>query len=310
MKARVAIGVDIGGTNTKLALVTHDGQMRGARSFKTQEFAHFADYLKELTRQIKELIEFKKTTSLADIPIAGVGVGAPNANWNNGMIESPVNLKWGRVDLAHQLEAAVGLPVELDNDANTAAIGEALFGVAKGVRDFILVTLGTGVGTGVYAEGVMIRSLNGKAGEGGHINVEKDGRLCGCGGKGHLEAYASSSGVELTALEIMGERKTAKEVSDLCRQGDAKADQVVEKTAEWLGLGMSTMGAMLNPSLFVIGGGVSQLSDNFNKRVQHWLDHYAFKPIKHEAQVKLTMMNQENGSVLGAAALILHAHQS
>ncbi|MFP5491750.1 MAG: ROK family protein [Bacteriovoracia bacterium] len=306
MKARVAIGIDIGGTNTKLALVTHDGSVRGSRTFKTQEHQDFADYLKELVRHIHELIDLKKTTSLADIPIAGIGVGAPNANWNNGHIVSPVNLKWGRVDLAHQLEAAVGLPVELDNDANTAAIGEALFGVAKGVRDFTMVTLGTGVGTGIFAEGQIIRSENGKAGEGGHIVIEPKGRMCACGGQGHLEIYASSPGVEMTAHEVFGRPVTAKEVSDLAKKGDKKAEQVVEMTAEWLGLGLSTMAAVLNPSLFVLAGGVSQISEDFEKRVQHWLDHYAFKGIRHEARVKTTSTNQETGSVLGAAALILH----
>jgi glucokinase len=306
MKARAAIGIDIGGTNTKMALVTNDGNVRGARSFKTQDFPDFPAYLAELTRQLKDLIEFKKTTSLAEMPIAGIGVGAPNANWNNGHIESPVNLKWGRVDLAHQLEAAIGFPVELDNDANTAAIGEALFGVAKGVRDFVLVTLGTGVGTGVYAEGQVIRSANGKAGEGGHIVIEKDGRQCACGGKGHLESYASSPGVEATASKIFGRPVSAKEVSDLLKKGDPKAEQVVEQTAEWLGLGLSTMAAVLNPSMFVIAGGVSLIADDFDKRVQHWLDHYAFKGIRHEARVRTTSTNQENGSVLGAAAMILH----
>ncbi|MBY0517283.1 MAG: ROK family protein [Bacteriovoracaceae bacterium] len=307
MKARVAIGIDIGGTNTKLALVTNDGMLRGARSFKTQDYPDFPHYLAELTKQINELIEFKKTSSLADTPIAGIGVGAPNANWNNGCIVSPVNLKWGKVDIAHQLEAATGLPVELDNDANTAAIGEALFGVAKGVRDFVLVTLGTGVGTGIFAEGIIIRSENGKAGEGGHIVVQKDGRLCGCGGKGHLEIYASSTGVEMTAQEIFGKKVTAKEISELYKKGDALAEKVVDQTAEWLGLGLSTMAAVLNPSLFVIAGGVSQISEDFDKRVQHWLDQYAFKAIRHEARVKTTSTNQETGSVLGAAALILHS---
>jgi len=306
MKARVAIGIDIGGTNTKLALVTNDGAIRGAKNFKTQDYPDFPAYLKELSRQIQELIELKKTTSLAEIPIAGIGVGAPNANWNNGQIVSPVNLKWGKVDLAHQLEAAVGLPVELDNDANTAAIGEALFGVAKGERDFIMVTLGTGVGTGIYAEGQIIRSANGKAGEGGHIVIEKDGRQCACGGKGHLEAYASSPGVEQTAQKIFGRKMTAKEVSDLCTQGDALANKTVDETAEWLGLGLSTMAAVLNPTMFVLAGGVSQISEDFDKRVQHWLDVYAFKAIRHEARVRTTSTNQENGSVLGAAALILH----
>lgn len=306
MKARVAIGIDIGGTNTKLALVTNEGAIRGAKSFKTQDYPDFPAYLKELSRQIQELIELKKSTSLADTPIAGIGVGAPNADWNTGFIVSPVNLKWGKVDLAHQLEAAVGLPVELDNDANTAAIGEALFGVAKGERDFIMVTLGTGVGTGIYAEGQIIRSKNGKAGEGGHIVIDKDGRQCACGGKGHLEAYASSPGVEQTGEKIFGRKITAKEVSELCTKGDALADKTVDQTAEWLGLGLSTMAAVLNPTLFVLAGGVSQISEDFDKRVQHWLDVYAFKAIRHEARVRTTSTNQENGSVLGAAALILH----
>ncbi len=306
MKARVAIGIDIGGTNTKLGLVTSDGTLRGFKSFKTQDPPDFPGYFVHLKRHLTELLELKKTTSLAELPLAGIGVGAPNANWNTGHIESPVNLKWGKVDLAHQLEAALGFPVELDNDANTAAIGEGLFGVAKGVRDFVLVTLGTGVGTGIFAEGHIVRSQNGKAGEGGHIVVEKDGRLCGCGGKGHLEAYASSKGVELTAQELFGRHVLPEEVSKLLQQGDATAEQVVERTAEWLGLGLSTMAAVLNPSLFVLAGGVSQLADDFDKRVQHWLDHYAFKAIRHEARVRVTSTNQETGSVLGAAAMILH----
>ncbi|MFP5458592.1 MAG: ROK family protein [Bacteriovoracia bacterium] len=307
MKARLAIGIDIGGTNTKLALVTVEGVVRGARSFKTKDFPDFPSYLAELSRQIQELVELKKTTSLAEIPIAGIGVGAPNANWNTGEIVSPVNLRWGRVDLAHQLEVATGLPVELDNDANTAAIGEALFGVAKGVRDFVMVTLGTGVGTGVFAEGQIIRSQNGKAGEGGHIVIEPRGRACACGGLGHLESYASSQGVEQTALEVFQKPLTAKEVSDLFNSGDLSATQVVERTAEWLGLGLATMAAVLNPTLFVLAGGVSQISEDFEKRVQHWLDHYAFKAIRHEARVRSTSISPDTGSVLGSAALILHS---
>lgn len=305
MKSRVAIGVDIGGTNTKLAIVTQDGHARGARSFKTQNFSDFSSYLDELVKQINELIEFKKTTSVAHIPIAGIGIGAPNANWNTGCIESPVNLNWGTVNLSHELETKLGFPVELDNDANTAALGEALFGAAKDVKDFILVTLGTGVGTGVYSEGMIIRSKNGKAGEGGHILIERNGRQCGCGGIGHLEAYASNSGVQKTALEIMGEPLKAREVSELAQKKDAKAAEVIEVTAEWLGLGLSSMASVLNPSLFVLGGGVSQISDDFHKRVEHWLNHHVFKPLRQEARVVKSQMNQEHGSILGAAALVL-----
>ena len=306
-KVRVAVGIDIGGTNTKLGLVTPDGNLRGFRSFKTQAYPDFESYAVELFRQVHELLELKKTTSLADIPLAGIGVGVPNANWNTGIVEAPHNFRWGKVDLTHRLEAHFNLPTEIDNDANTAAIGEARFGVAKGVRDFVLVTLGTGVGTGVYAEGQIIRSANGKAGEGGHIVVEKNGRACNCGGLGHLEAYASSRGVELTGEEYFKRKITAQEISEALKNGDPLAETTVDTVAEWLGLGMSTMAAVLNPSLFVIAGGVSNIADDFDKRVQKWLDHYTFRAIRYEAKVKITSTNQDTGSVLGAAALILEA---
>lgn len=304
-KVRVAVGVDIGGTNTKLGLVTPDGTLRGFRTFKTQDYPDYPSYEQELFRQIHELLDLKKSTSLADLPMAGIGVGVPNANWNTGIVEAPHNLHWGKVDLTHRLEAHFNLPTEVDNDANTAAIGEALFGVAKGVRDFVLVTLGTGVGTGIYAEGQIVRSANGKAGEGGHIIVEKAGRTCLCGGQGHLEGYASSTGVELTGAEVFKRKIAAKEISELLSKGDAQAERVVEITAEWLGLGLSTMAAVLNPSLFVIGGGISHLADDFDKRVQKWLDHYTFRALRYEAKVKISSTNQDTGSVLGAAALIL-----
>ena len=306
MKVRIAVGVDIGGTNTKLGLVTPDGVLRGFRSFKTQDFVNFENYAQALFRQIQELIDIKKTTSLAELPLAGIGVGVPNANWNTGMVEAPHNFKWGKIDLAHRLEAHFSLPTEIDNDANTAAIGESLFGVAKGVPDFIMTTLGTGVGTGVFAEGKIIRSANGKAGEGGHLIVDPKGRTCLCGGIGHLEGYCSSSGVEKTGQEVFGRKISTLEVSDLYAKGDVQAEKVVELTAEWLGLGFANMASILNPSLFVIGGGVSQMAADFDKRVQHWMDHYTFKSIRHEARVRLSATNQDTGSVLGAGALILH----
>lgn len=306
MKVRIAVGIDIGGTNTKLGLVTPDGTLRGFRTFKTQAFADFESYAVELFRQIQELLDMKKTTSLSELPLAGIGVGVPNANWNTGMVEAPHNFKWGKVDLAHRLEAHFSLPTEIDNDANTAAIGESLFGVAKGVPDFVLMTLGTGVGTGIFAEGKIIRSANGKAGEGGHIIIDPHGRTCLCGGVGHLEGYGSSSGVEQTAKEVFGRPLGAKEVSELYAKGDAQAEKVIDLTAQSLGLGMANMAAVLNPSLFVIGGGVSQIASDFDKRVQKWLDEYTFKSIRHEARVRLTSTNQDTGSVLGAGALILH----
>jgi glucokinase len=302
---KCAIGIDIGGTNTKLGLVTSTGELFFHEHFKTEEHSKYPSFEKVLFEKIREILDKKShEAALKDLPLAGLGVGAPNANFNTGLLESPVNIPWGTIKLQERLKNEFQIPVVLDNDANAAALGEARFGVAQGVKDFILVTLGTGVGTGILSQGKILRSEPGKAGEGGHITIFRDGRACGCGGSGHLESYASSRGVRQTALEITGQSLGAREICDLFIQSDAKAIKVVDFTAECLGFALANMCSLLNPTLIVLGGGVSLLSPDLAQRVEKWLKHYTFRIIREDARVVLSDLQAKQGSVLGASTLV------
>lgn len=309
MKAKLAIGIDIGGTNTKLGIVSHTGETYAFMSFKTLGERKFPEYFEDLSQHIRELLDYKATHhKLNKIPLSGIGVGAPNANYHNGMVEAPVNLNWGTVALAQELEQTFSLPTQLDNDANTAAVGEYLFGVARGVKDFVLITLGTGVGTGIITDGKVLRGPKGKAGEGGHIIIEPNGRPCACGGKGHLEAYASSKGVEETARDIFGKEMTTYELAERITQNDPKAMKVLHALAQQLGFGSAQMCTMLNPEQVILAGGVSMLSSELANLTQYYLDQYVFKAVKGDCRVEISSICQQKGAVLGAASLILQGN--
>jgi glucokinase len=302
---KCAIGIDIGGTNTKLGLVTDQGLVYFHDHFRTEDYPEFIYYQKELFERINRLIiSYQSSFEVRNLSLVGIGIGAPNANFHTGFLESPVNIPWGSVALKSILETRFKLPVVLDNDANAAALGEAQFGVAKNVADFILVTLGTGVGSGIFSQNKILRSTPGKAGEGGHLTIVKDGRSCGCGGLGHLESYCSSKGVRLTAEEMMGQSLGAREISDLFIQNNPMAIEVVDFTAKCLGFGLSQMCALLNPTLIVLGGGVSLLSPDLAERTEQWLKHYTFRAIRDDAHIEISQLQTKQGSVLGAATLV------
>jgi glucokinase len=291
-----AIGIDIGGTNTKIALVNNLGEVHDNEVFATKDMGPFSQYYDHLKSIINKFIKIK--------PVIGIGVGAPNANFHSGIIENPVNLDWGNVPLKRYLEEDFKIKVRLDNDANVAAIGESIFGATIGVQDFILVTLGTGVGTGIFVEGRLLRGKNGKAGEGGHLVVEANGRHCGCGGYGHLEAYASKSGIEKTAFEIFSVNKTTEEIAQLFLQDDARAKDVIHRTAFYLGFGLSQICALLNPQVIAIGGGVMNIDPELPQKIQRVLDLYSFRGIRGETKVIHSVGCREKGAVLGAGALV------
>jgi glucokinase len=297
-KKRFAIGIDIGGTNTKLALVNSSGEVFHHLSFKTEDYHKFDEYFKILTSHIDDLI--KKHNSNLD----GIGIGAPNVNYHTGVLESPINIPWGKIALREKIIERYKLKTVVDNDANAALLGESLFGKAKGFEDVIQVTLGTGVGTGLMSHGRIIRGKNGKAGEGGHLVVVENGRLCACGGLGHLECYASSRGVRLIAQEIIGRSLGAREISELYIQNDPKAIEVVNQTCKHLGFGLSMMCSLLNPSLIVLSGGVSLLAQDLAQKTKTYLDQFTFQIIRGEAEVVVSNISQKEGSVLGAAALL------
>ena len=205
---KYALGIDIGGTNTKLGIVTSDGQIVAADTLPTESESDFSTFVKRVFEKSAPLIEKHKVT--------GIGVGAPNANAKTGRIEYPPNLNWEVENLVQDFEAAFKLPTKLENDANLSAVGEKLWGQGKDLDDFIVVTLGTGLGTGVFSSGRLINS------EGGHITIVKDGRPCGCGGKGHLECYASVRGIKETVKELTGKDMKFAEILQLYKNKDTE----------------------------------------------------------------------------------------
>jgi len=294
-----AIGMDIGGTNTKMAIVDMAGLVHRHVSFPTDSHLPFSNFVDRVDEQIKKLTEGFK-----ELQIQGVGVGAPNANPLTGMVQNPPNLKWGTVPLKAALEAKISRPVWIDNDANVAAMAEGIWGVALRKKNFIIVTLGTGVGTGIVVDGKLLVGGNGIAGEGGHLTIIPNGRDCGCGGKGHLECYASASGLEKTGFEILGETLSSQQIGERFKNGDPRAKEVVEKTASYLGQGIALMVNILAPEMVILAGGVSLVGKPFDSMVEKYMNDYVFPPFKGHTHVCFSKISKENGAVLGAASLV------
>ena len=240
------VGIDIGGTNTVFGIVDARGNVIASSSIKTGKFADVNDYVADLKAALTSLLEAHDAVD----KIAGIGVGAPNGNYFSGCIENPPNLPWkGKIPFAHLLHEAFGVPVALTNDANAAAIGEMTYGVARGMKDFIMITLGTGVGSGIVVNGQLVYGHDGFAGELGHVIVKpSNGRMCGCGRSGCLEAYCSATGVARTAREFLEirtdasrlrdipvEEITSKDVYDAAVLGDKLAKEIFQYTGEIMG---------------------------------------------------------------------------
>ncbi|MBC75464.1 MAG: glucokinase [Halobacteriovoraceae bacterium] len=298
-----AIGIDIGGTNTKIAIVNSSGKVEAFNAFSTKgpsNFELFSDKVFEVSKNL--LAEL----NLGIKDVKGVGVGAPNGNYISGKIVNPPNLKqWGTVDLTGPFKERFGTEVYLDNDANVAALGEGKWGKGKDKKDFVVVTLGTGIGTGVIVNNQLVRGGNGLAGEGGHISIDFQGRRCGCGGLGHLEMYGSVQGIKTTVLEHLGKELSFKEISEGYKAQDNEMVEVITITADYLGRGLSTMAALLSPQAFILAGGVSTLGQSFTVLVKESLDKYVFPTFKGDIAVELSEISQGEGAVLGAAALVL-----
>ena len=267
------IGIDVGGTNTVAGIVDKRGQIILSGSIKTATHSEVEDYLDELTALLDELIE--KTTTKDQIK--GIGAGTPNGNYFTGCIEFAPNLPWkGVVPFAQMLEDRVGIPVTLTNDANAAAIGEMAYGAARGMKDFIVITLGTGVGSGIVVNGKLVYGHDGFAGELGHVIMRRNnGRLCGCGRNGCLEAYASATGMARTAREylelqpnvqtklreIPAEDITSKDVFDAAMTGDEMAKSIFKFTGEMLGEAFADFVAFSSPEAIILFGGLSKAGD-------------------------------------------------
>lgn len=303
MSAQVAVGIDIGGTNTKIGLVASEGRLLAFEKFPTKEAASFEDFAVQVKLVCERVL---KSQNVAWKDLAGVGAGAPNGNAKTGKIESPPNLKhWGTVDLKTVFERTLNMPVKLDNDANVAALGEGKWGAARKMKDYIVVTLGTGIGTGVVANGSLVRGGNGLAGEGGHISVDPGGRLCGCGGRGHLEVYGSVRGIKITTKNKLGKDLSFARISEAFHAGDKAMADVVDETADWLGRGLAAMGSLMAPEAFILAGGVATLGERLRGQTDKALNENIYPPFKGQIKTLLSEISTGEGAVLGAASLVL-----
>jgi glucokinase len=307
---QVVIGVDVGATAAKLGVVNRSGSILWQTEFSTQ-----TDYRTFFSR-IGEAIQKVQSTVLPKAEILGIGLGAPASNPRLGTVQA-VNLNWGEcTNFRDALSQHIGLPVILDNDANVTAIGEMYYGAAKGLRDFIMVTLGTGLGSGFVVNGDLVYGSDGLAGELGHVCVEMNGRDCACGRQGCLETYVSASGLKRTVFELMARRRTestlrdlsfsrmtARAISEAAEAGDALALEAFEYTGKILGLKLADAVAHTSPEAIILFGGMANAGDFILEPARRYLKQFTLHIYKNDIPVILSALPGSDAAVLGAAAL-------
>lgn len=309
------IGLDLGGTNSVFGIVDSRGDIKVTTAIKTQPYQNVEDYVKASLDALNIIID-----EVGGIEkIKAMGIGAPNGNYYNGTIEFAPNLNWGRngvVPLADMFSKALGIPVAITNDANAAAIGEMTYGVARGMKNFIMITLGTGVGSGIVVNGQLVYGSDGFAGELGHVVVQKNGRNCGCGRKGCLETYCSATGVARTAKEFLSETDepsilrdikledlTSLEVSLAAEKGDKLAKRVYEYTGELLGEACANFAAFSSPEAFVFFGGLTKAGDLLMKPLKAAYDKNVLRIYKGKAKFLISGLSGSSAAILGASAV-------
>ncbi len=315
MSKPYVVGIDIGGTNTVFGIVDARGTVLASSSIKTQKHADINDYISELHEELTKLM----VANDAEDKIAGIGIGAPNANYFTGIIADCVNLPWPTpIPLADLVYEKFGIPVAITNDANAAAIGEMTYGVARGMKDFIMITLGTGVGSGIVVNGQLVYGHDGFAGELGHVIVKRNnGRTCGCGRSGCLEAYASATGVARTAREFLDARAnepsalraldidsiTSKDVYDAAIAGDKLAKDVFDFTGNILGEAFADFITFSSPEAIILFGGLAKSGDLLLKPLKESLDKNTISIFKGKVKILLSELKESDAAVLGASAL-------
>ena len=314
MEKPYVVGIDIGGTNTVFGVVDARGTILYSGSIKTGKYADVNDYVAELAKGLKSVID----QAGGPDKIKGVGVGAPNGNFFNGCIEFAPNLPWkGKIPLAQLISEQIdGIPVALTNDANAAAIGEMTYGAARGMKDFIVITLGTGVGSGIVVGGNLVYGHDGFAGELGHVIVRRDGRQCGCGRKGCLETYCSATGVARTAREFLVARPepsllrdipaediVSKDVFDAAVRGDKLAQDIFEYTGRILGEALADFIAFSSPEAIILFGGLAKSGDYIMKPIRKAIDDNILKIYEGKTKLLISELKDADAAVLGASAL-------
>jgi glucokinase len=310
---KVVAGVDIGGTNTVYGLVDEKGKVLSQGSFKTTDYPKVENFVIALTGAIKKLLAANK-----EYKLGGIGIGAPDANYHRGTIEHAPNLAWkGIVPLADLIRKKINVPVVVTNDANAAAMGEMIFGGAKKMKDFIVLTLGTGLGSGIVIDGKLVYGHTGFAGELGHMTVVPGGRECGCGRKGCFETYASATGLVKTVIQLMSEMRdesplrdipvsklTSKKIAEAAAKKDPIAVRAMNETAEILGFGIINAIVFSSPEAIFLFGGLAQAGEMLFKPVRAYLEKNNYVLMKNTVKILPSGISESNGAVLGSAALI------
>ncbi len=313
MEKSYVVGMDIGGTNTVFGIVDSRGNVLASDSIKTQQYDDVDNYVDAVCKKMSPMLQqFGGAGN-----IKGLGIGAPNGNYYNGTIEFAPNLPWkGVIPLASKFEGQLGIPTALTNDANAAAIGEMTYGAARGMKDFIMITLGTGVGSGIVINGQLVYGHDGFAGELGHVIVKEDGRICGCGRKGCLETYCSATGVARTAREFLVARSEpsllrnisveeiqSKDVYDAAVKGDKLAQDIFQFTGNVLGRALANFIAFSSPEAIILFGGLAKSGDYIMKPIQKAMDDNVLGIFKGKTKILLSQLKDADAAVLGASAL-------
>ena len=312
-KSKIVIGIDIGGTNTAFGFVDADGNLISEYSIPTNSNDKADVFFDRLFKEIDG--QFNKFS--ARYKLIGIGIGAPNANFYKGTIENPPNLSWGHVNILEIIKKYSALPSSITNDANAAALGEMLFGAAKGMKNFILITLGTGLGSGIIVNGELVYGADGFAGEIGHTVVDPNGRDCGCGRKGCLETYVSATGIKRTVFELMGttllpsdlrnysfQQLTSKMIADAANKGDKLALKAFEITSKTLGFKLADSVTYTSPEAIILFGGLVQAGNLLIEPTKRYMEEFMLNLFKNKVKILQSKLPGGSAGILGAGALI------
>ena len=313
MDSTFVVGIDVGGQTTKIGVVDARGAVLAQTVIRTDTCDEVAPFIAELAAAVNKVIK----EAGVEGNVRGIGVGAPNGNYYTGTIENAPNLRWGRtrVEFTKLLTEAIGLPVALTNDANAAAVGEMTYGAARGMKNFIMITLGTGVGSGIVINGEVVYGHDGFAGELGHtIAVRTNGRACGCGRSGCLEAYCSAMGVARTArewLELSDEPSllrnvetiASKDVYEAAKEGDKLALKVFEFTGKLLGRSFADFIAFSAPEAIVLFGGLARAKEFLLPPMEQSMNEHVLGLWKNKVKIVFSQLKESDAAILGASAL-------
>lgn len=309
----VIIGVDIGGTNTALGVVDASGQILHRALFPTRKAQNADDFIVRLADSIKKL---QQKLSQGHV-LRGIGIAAPTANYFRGTIEGPANLQWGEVELVKKIKSQFDLPVALTNDGNAAALGEMHYGAARDMKNFVVITLGTGLGSGIVVDGRLVYGENGLAGELGHVAIDPDGRECACGRTGCLETYVSAPGLCRTAFTLLAERivpselrnyspnvLTARKVYELALMGDAIALAAFDYTGQILGQALANTVSNFSPEAIILFGGLAEAGEFLFAPTQKYFERYLLNIYRGRVRLLKSRLQNGQAAILGASLLV------